>query len=205
MTPEQYYFPFFFDQIDFNRSLKKFDLSSKILFNSKTKMADKLIITEKKSFFKKAKELLEIPFWATLMIVDNELIYWKKEEDSIDITKINLIELKDVIESQNSKINISEINLGENFYQSYLELNNFVTFIRKSSLKYDGDYYENYVIIIINKECIKLIPFESFNKKGGDYGYVWPAIARLNLKSNRLYGKGMRMSDFEIDLNQDYC
>ena len=202
MTPKQYYFPYFFNQNELNKSLKEFGLSTKVVIDRKTKMANRLIITETTKFnlFKKENELLEIPFGTTLMIVNSELIYWKTEEDIIDIVKVDLKELRNAVETQNSVINISTMKIGNNVYQSYLGLNNFVTFVRKSNLKYDQEYFENFVIIIINQQDIKLIPYEEFNKKGGDYGYVWPAILRMDIENKKLYGKGMRMTDFEINI-----
>ena len=207
MTSEQYYFPYFFNQIELNNSIKKYGLNTLVIFDTKTEMAKELIITKREKFnlFRKEKQILKFPFGTILMIVDDELIYWNIDEEVIDIVKINLIELSQNIESMNSKIDISKMNLGNNTYQTYLGLNNFVTFVRKNDLKYDLDYYENYVIVIINIENIKLIPFEKFNKTGGDYGYVWPAIARIDILNKKLYGKGMRMTDFEFELNQDYC
>ena len=202
MTPKQYYFPYFFNQNELNKSLKEFGLSTKVVIDRKTKMANRLIITETTKFnlFKKENELLEIPFWTTLMIVNSELIYWKTEEDIIDIVKVDLKELRNAVETQNSVINISTMKIGNNVYQSYLGLNNFVTFVPKSNLKYDQEYFENFVIIIINEQDIKLIPYEELNKKGGDYGYVWPAILRMDIENKKLYGKGMRMTDFEINI-----
>ena len=169
-------------------------------------MAEKLIIIEKQkfNFLRKEKELLQIPFWTTLMVVDEELIYWNTEEDYVNIVKINLTELRIDLVSQNSKIDISNMDLGNNIYQTYLGLNNFVTFVRKSDLKYNQEYFENFVIMIINETQINLIPFDDFNKKGGDYGYVWPATAAIDVDNKKLYGKGMRMNDFEVKLGQDY-
>ena len=206
MTFKQHYFPYFFDQSQLNKSLEKFGLTTKIVINRRSKMAEKLIIIEKQkfNFLRKEKELLQIPFWTTLMVVDEELIYWNTEEDYVNIVKINLTELRIDLVSQNSKIDISNMDLGNNIYQTYLGLNNFVTFVRKSDLKYNQEYFENFVIMIINETQINLIPFDDFNKKGGDYGYVWPATAAIDVDNKKLYGKGMRMNDFEVKLGQDY-
>jgi hypothetical protein len=200
MTSEQYYFPYFFDQKDLNKSLEKYGLSTLITFDKKSKLANDLIITERKSFnlFGNEREIVKFPFHTILMIANDELIYWKINEEIIDIGKINLIDLLQNIETTNSKIDISKMSLGDNIYQTYLGLNNFVTFVKKNDLVYDQDYYENYVIVIVNNENIKLIPFEKFNKTGGDYGYVWPAIARIDNQKKILYGKGIRMNNFEF-------
>ena len=202
MTSEQYYYPYFFNQLNFNDSIKKFGLNSLVIFDKKTELAKELIITKKNRFnlFGKEKELLKIPFGTLLMIVENELIYWKIDEEIIDIVKINLNELNENIQSMNFKIDISKMSLGTNIYQTYLGLNNFATFVRKNDLKYDLPYYESYVIVIIENEKVKLIPYDKFNKLGGDYGYVWPAIAKIDTQNKKLYGKGMRMDDFELEL-----
>ncbi len=202
MTSEQYYYPYFFNQLDFNNSIEKFGLNTKAIFDKNTKLAKELIITKKTKFkiFGKEKELLKIPFGTLLMIVENELIFWNVDEEIINIYKINLIQLDENIEPTNSQINVSEMILGTNIHQKKLELNNFVTFVRKNDLKYDLPYFERYVILIIKNEVIKLIPFDKFNKLGGDYGYVWPAIAKIDLESKILYGKGMRMDDFELQI-----
>jgi hypothetical protein len=70
------------------------------------------------------------------MIVENELIFWNVDEEIINIYKINLIQLDENIEPTNSQINVSEMILGTNIHQKKLELNNFVTFVRKNDLKY---------------------------------------------------------------------
>lgn len=190
--------------MEFNNSIEKYGLNTLVTFDKKTEMATELIITKRErfNFFRKEKQILKIPFHTKLMIVDDELIYWNINEEIIDIVKINLIELSQNIESMNSKIDISKMDLGNNTYQTYLGLNNFVTFVKKENLKYDREYYENYVILIINNENIKLIPFEEFNKTGGDYGYVWPAIARIDVEKQILFGSGMRMGNFELKLNK---
>lgn len=202
MTSEQYYYPYFFNQSVFNNSIEKFGLNTKAIFDKKTKLTKELIITKKNKFkiFSNEKELLKIPFGTFLMIVENELIYWNVDEEILNIYKINLIELDENVEPTNSQINVSEMILGTNIHQTNLELNNFVTFVRKNDLKYDLPFYEKYVIAIIENEVIKLIPFDKFNKLGGDYGYVWPAIAKIDLESKILYGKGMRMDDFELQI-----
>ena len=94
----------------------------------------------------------------------------------------------------NFKIDISKMSLGTNIYQTYLGLNNFATFVRKNDLKYDLPYYESYVIVIIENEKVKLIPYDKFNKLGGDYGYVWPAIAKIDTQNHHVTKKKKRKS-----------
>ena len=47
MTSEQYYYPYFFNQLNFNDSIKKFGLNSLVIFDKKTELAKELIITKK--------------------------------------------------------------------------------------------------------------------------------------------------------------
>ena len=54
---------------------------------------------------------------------------------------------------------------------------------------------------MIDQININIIPFDWFNTTGGDYGYVWPAVAQINLKNFELTGKGMRMADFKVQLS----
>jgi hypothetical protein len=75
-----------------------------------------------------------------------------------------------------------------------------VTFVRKEDLTYHQEYFERFAIVIINTSDINIIPFDWFNKTGGDYGYVWPATARM--EKNRLYGQGMRMANFSLELDK---
>ena len=95
-----------------------------------------------------------------------------------------------------------QFSLGHNKIDTGLDLIDFVTYIRKQDLKYDQDYYEKFVIVFINKDHINILPFDWFNKSGGDYGYVWPATAQFDKERNKLYGQGMRMGDFTVDIDK---
>ena len=202
MTSQQYYFPYFFDQFQVNDALKIFGVKTKVFFNKKTKMADRLILIPRKKFrfFAREKTFLELLPGTSLMIINNDLIFWSTDEDAIEIQKVDLTSLQAFAETKKISINISELKLGNNDFNNDLGLDNFVSFIRKSDLKYDLDYFENFVIIIISGSIIELLPFDSFNKTKGDYGNVWPAVARIDTAHNKLIGRGMRMTDFEIDL-----
>lgn len=193
MTPTQYYFPYFLHLDHFNKELKLFDLSSHVNYDPKTQQADALSITNHSS----KDTLLTIPFGATLMVQGHKLFYWKTDYDLIDITQVNLDKLKVQL---NWKIDLQQFNLGHNKIDSHLDMKDLVTFVRKEDLKYDQEYYEKFVIVVINKADIDIIPFDWFNKTGGDYGYVWPATAKLDTKEMKLYGQGMRMSEFVVDL-----
>lgn len=97
-----------------------------------------------------------------------------------------------------------QFSLGQNRFDTHLDLDDFVTYVRKENLKYDQNYYEKFVLVFIAKGSITIIPFDWFNKSGGDYGYVWPATAQFEKEKNKLYGRGMRMSNFVIDIESVY-
>jgi len=202
MTPTQFYFPYFFNFEKFNKALSSFSLSSYFTNNDKTKMPETLIITEKGTLgsLKSKTILLTIPFGSTLMIQNDKLNYWTTDYDTLDITQIQLAHLPNKIIATNKKIDLLQFSLGHNKINTELDLVDFVTYLRKEDLKYDQDYYEKFVVVFINKNDINIIPFDWFNKSGGDYGYVWPATAQFD--KTRLYGQGMRMSDFIVDLDK---
>ena len=206
MTAQQYYFPYFFDQIEFDRSITKFGLESKLICNNQNKFDQKLFLIEKQLFgcLSEVKILAEIPFGFTLMIDGDNLVYWNAANGLIEITKLDLTKVKSDLEIFNTAIDISSLPFGVSAYSNELDLENFVTFMRKSDLKYDLDYFENFAVVMINQNTITLIAFDSFNKVKGDYGYVWPAVARIDLEMNLLFGRGMRMTDFEMNLSHDF-
>ncbi len=203
MTPTQYYFPYFFDHTAFNKTLIPFGLSSYLVQDSKTQMPKELVITEKHlfNFSFTNKRLLTVTFGATLMIKGSKLFYWYTETNLLDIIQVDLRSLIHDPELLNTKIDLSQLHVGENSLQAYLDLSYLVTYARKDDIIYEQDYYENFVIVVISKKQTQLTPFDWFNKTKGDYGYVWPAIAQLDIQKNMLYGKGMRMSDFSLELN----
>jgi hypothetical protein len=204
MTPTQFYFPYFFNLDKFNETISPFGLSSYVTNNEKTKMPEDLIITEKKalSFLKSKKPLLTIAFGETLMVQNDKLNYWTTDYDTLNITQIGLSHLAQTSISVNEKIDLLKFSLGHNKIDTRLNLNDFVTYVRKEDLKYDQDYYERFVLVFINKDDINIVPFDWFNKTGGDYGYIWPAIAQFDKKRNKLYGQGMRMGDFTVDIDE---
>ena len=167
-------------------------------------MPQDLIIIKKKalSFLKSKTSLLTIPFGATLMVQNDKLLYWSTDYDTLDITQIQLSSLSDTPIKTNKKIDLLKFSLGHNKADIGLDLNDFVTYVRKEDLKYDQDYYEKFVLVFINKDDINILPFDWFNKTGGDYGYVWPATAEFDRDRNKLHGQGMRIGDFVIDIEK---
>lgn len=196
MTPTQYYFPYFFQLDTFNKELRSFDLSSFVAYDEKSQMPESLLLKKQTS----KEPLLTIPFGATIMLERNKLFYWKTDTNLIDIIQVDLFSLNEEPELLNAKIDLSLLQLGKNYVRSYLDVDLLVTYTRKENLTYNQDYFENFVIVIIEREQINLIPFDWFNKTGGDYGYVWPALARVD--KGKLYGQGMRMANFTVDLDE---
>jgi hypothetical protein len=197
MTEPQHYFPYLFNIDTFNKELKSFCLSSYVTYNSKTELPDDLLISRHRS----KEALLTIPFGATIMVQGDKLFYWKTDYDLIDLTQVNLNHI-DSGNFLNNKIDLASFSVGHNPVNINLDLQNMVTFVRKEDLKYQQDYYEKFTIVIINMGDINIIPFDWFNKTGGDYGYVWPAIARLDTSNCKLYGHGMRMDEFKVQLDK---
>ena len=166
-------------------------------------MPEDLIITKKKAldYLNPTMSLLTIPFGATLMVQEDKLNYWSTDYDTLDISQIQLSNLSEPSITTNKKIDLLNFSLGHNKINTGLNLNDFVTYVRKESLQYNQAYYEKFVLVFINNDDITILPFDWFNKTGGDYGYVWPATAQFDKERNKLYGHGMRMGDFTIDID----
>ncbi len=193
---KQYYFPYFFYQTDFEKSLKKIgSYKVEIEYDSKTKMAKSLIIC-------KDDKDTRIEFWERFFISDNgKLIKWKSDEQ--EKLLFTITDLKTLHKLLEFSLDISLLNFGENNYQfpdELKDINEFVVFCRRADLLYNIEYFEKYVIVTLNPRTDKILiqKFDWFNIKGGDYGYVWPATAQKELSSGDLHCKGMRMNDFII-------
>ena len=163
------------------------------------------LIIQKTDFgsLKSSISFLTIPFGATLMVQEDKLNYWSTDYDTLDISQIQLSNLSEPSIIINKEINLLNFSLGHNKINTGLDLNDFVTYVRKESLKYDQAYYEKFVLVFINNDDITILPFDWFNKTGGDYGYVWPATAQFDKERNKLYGHGMRMGDFTVDIDME--
>lgn len=192
MTPRQFYFPYFFDERHFRKLISQFNLTTEVKFNERTKMASELeLICEKET-------MLTIEFGQSLMIRGEHLIIWSTDKDTLSIKKIDL-EFNG--EPQIIEIEIPKLQLGINQIENSLSLINFITYVRSEKIKYDLDYYETFVIVVITDNVVEIIPFDWFNEKGGDYGYVWPALAQIDTNGN-LIGSGMRMENFKVELRK---
>lgn len=169
-------------------------------------MSYKLTINEKDNIFNPIYVFdhsnigFEIDYFSYIMFDSlGNLLIWKTEEDLIRLSKISLN--NGLIKKVDFNINLADFQLGKNQLSVDYGLTNFVTFVRKKDIKYNLDYFETFVILMIDQININIIPFDWFNTTGGDYGYVWPAVAQINLKNFELTGKGMRMADFKVQLS----
>ncbi|MFD0793822.1 hypothetical protein ACFQZX_09345 [Mucilaginibacter litoreus] len=198
LTPNQYCFPYFFDEEKFLKQIREFGLSYKLTINKKDNIFNPIYLY----LFDYSNIGFEIDYFSNIMFDSlGNLLIWKTEEDLIRLTKIRLN--NGLIEKVDFTINLADFQLGKNKLSFNYGLRNFVTFVRKKDLIYNLEYFETFVILIIDQININIIPFDWFNTTGGDYGYVWPAVAQINLKNFELTGKGMRMADFKVQLS-DY-
>lgn len=194
ITPVQYCFPYFFDEKQFKQQIEEFGLLYRLTIDEKNKVFNPLLVFNLSDFS------LQINYFTYLMFdLYGNLIVWNTEEDLISISKINFTD--GVVNKFDFTIKLKDFAIGKSQLDTDYTLSNFVSYVRKSDIKYELDYYENFAIVIIDGVNINIMPFDWFNKTGGDYGYVWPATAQLDLRSFELKGKGMRMSDFKIQLH----
>ncbi len=199
MTPEQFYFPYIFSLEAFNGKLIVFSLSASIRYDEDTGLPDQLLIqssTEKKTF-------LSIPFGTTLMMQNGKLFYWETDTNLLDIVEVGLEGLTEDPWVLNTKIDLATLQIGKNKCRSYLDTESIVTFARKDSLTLNKASYEQYAIVIIEREQVNIIPFDWFNNSNSQYDYTWPATARLDATGAKLYGQGMRMPAFCVDLDRN--
>lgn len=192
LTSRQFYFPYFFNERDFRKLISPFNLTTELKFNEKTKMASELDLTNNN------ETKLTIEFGQSLMVENGNLTIWSTNKDRLTIKKIDLDFESD---SKIIEIEIPKLELGTNQLDNDLNLTNFTSYIRSEKIKYDLDYYETFAIIVITDNLVELIPFDWFNEKGGDYGYVWPALAQIDTNGN-LIGSGMRMENFKTELRK---
>jgi len=192
LTSRQFYFPYFFNERDFRKLISPFNLTTVVKFNEKTKMASEL------DLINNDETKLKVEFGQSLMVENGNLTIWSTNKDTLTIKKIDLEFDSD---SKTIEIEIPKLEIGINQLENNLNLRNFTTYVRSEKIEYDLDYYETFAIIVITDNVVEMIPFDWFNEKGGDYGYVWPALAQINTNGN-LIGSGMRMGDFKTEIRK---
>jgi hypothetical protein len=192
LTPRQFYFPYFLYEEQFRLLIRPFGLTAEIEVNKTTGMASVLHL--KRDGIKK----ITVQVWQQLMIDNNgALVIWYKESSKLKVSKYLLNGNFDFKEFE---FDISTLQIGVNRIENNLSLDNFITFVRSDLIKYENPFCDSFGMMIVTKENVELIPFDWFNKKGGDYGYVWPALAQMDLSNNLLIGEGMRMENFKLEL-----
>lgn len=198
MTPGQYYFPYLFKCDAFNSKLHPFALTASIGYNEADGMPHQLLISSTKG----GNALLSIPFGATLMLHDHKLVYWETDTNLLDITELSLEGLQEDPWLLNTKIDLTALHTGRNEFNTHLETDCIVTFARKDSIVSDKASDEQFAIVIIQKGQVDILPFHWFNKLYSPYDYAWPATARLDFSAGKLYGEGMRLQPFCIDIDK---
>lgn len=198
MTPEQYYFPYLFNLDAFKAKLSPFSLSANIRYDDETGMPDQLLVSN----ISGEKILLSIPFGSTLMIEGARLFYWQTDTNLVDLVEVGLEGLQEDPWLLNTKIDLSILQIGKNEMLTYLDTGYIVTFARKDSITYNKASHEKFAIVIIEKEQVNIIPFNWFNKTNSQYDYTWPATARFDKATGKLYGQGMRMQPFCVELEK---
>jgi hypothetical protein len=200
MTPQQYYFPYLFKLDAFNGQLHPFQLSASVRYDQETGMPDQLLIGS----ITMEEIFLSIPFGATLMLQEDKLAYWETDTNLVNIVELSLVGLTADPWLLNTKIDLAALQIGKNEFRTYLDSSYLVTYSRKDSLTYSKASYEKFCIVIIEKEQVNIIPFDWFNKSNSQYDYTWPVTARIDLAGGKLYGQGMRMPAFCIDLDRTW-
>jgi hypothetical protein len=211
-------FPYFFNQDDFETALNKFGK-----FTTEIKVDEKLKMPKGVLIYAGGKLAGYINFWTYFLISETgKILLWKVHNEfelKFSIININRFRTTKDFEwnsdesfkftdelQENLSINTSNLNIGANefsFPDEFKTLSELIVFSRKQDVKYDLEFFERFVLLSIypGDNLIVVTPFDEFNKTGGDYGYVWPAIANRELNSGNIYGSGMRMSNFIIKPN----
>ena len=202
MTPFQYHFPYFFDLARFNADLAPYHWVARNVQPQSKNESESILLepTDTKDGSGKQSPSLHFDF-GTFLMVHNHLLYaWRRYEDGLLIRQYDLREVNPEISMLEEFIDIMATEPGRQAHTTRMTFHHFVTFIRKPNLIVKEDYYERYVIILLHEEFLTLIPFDTFNKTGGDPLYMWPALATLDPETGKLYGHGMRMGSFTVQV-----
>jgi len=202
MTPVQYHLPYFIELSKFNADLASHQWIANIEI-PKSKNESEMLILEPMGINDeagKASPALRFDFGTFLMVQGHFLFAWRRYEDGLLIRQYDFREEDPGIAMAEDFIDIITTDPGKHPRPAMMAYHHFVTFIRKPNLNVKVDYHERYVIILLHGDCITVIPFDSFNETGGDPLYMWPALATLDPDTGKLYGHGMRMGSFTVQL-----
>lgn len=202
MTPLQYHFPFFLDLKALNAELFPMQWMAGVSDSEDSERPAYLTIERigNSNHASKMQSSIKVGFHETLMIQDNRLFCWKKYDDGLFVRQFDLTGEDPNSAMLSEFIEILSLEPGKHAHTTTLSYSHFVTFIRKGNLVRKEDYFEQYVILLMHRMELSIIPFYSFNETGGDQMYMWPALASLDIASGKLHGHGMRMGSFTIEL-----
>lgn len=194
LTAEQFYFPYFYNDKKCSELMEPWGLVTDIAYNEKTRIPEALYLQ------RDGVTLLKIHARQQFMVDDSgDLLVWQTTDDKIQINKYKLEEGSG---PQTLELDLSKLELGKSKLDNDLLLEHFVTYVRSDKVQYDNEYYDHYAILMIHENEVDLIPFDSFNEKGGDLGYVWPVLAQLDIDNRLLWVEGMRMEKFSVKLHK---
>jgi hypothetical protein len=202
MTPVQYHFPYFIEFSQFDADLAPFQWIARIEIPQNKNESEILVVEpqEMKDETRKVSTALRFDFGTFLMVQGHLLFAWRRYRDGLLIRQYDLREADPQISMLEEFVDIAATDPGTHAHSSRLAYQHFVTFIRKPNLTVHEDYHERYVIVMLHEETITIIPFASFNETGGDPLYMWPALATLDPDTGKLYGHGMRMGSFTVQV-----
>ncbi len=202
MTPIHYHFPYFIELSKFNADLAPQRWVARIMPPQNKNEGECILLEPIVVSDEAGKEipLLRFDFGIFLMVQRHLLFAWRRYEDGLLIRQYDLREVDPGISMLEEFIDIIATEPGRHSRSTSLTYHHFVTFIRKPNLMVREDWYERYVIVLLHEDFISVIPFDSFNETGGDPLYMWPALASLEVESGKLYGHGMRMGSFDVQL-----
>lgn len=202
MTPIQYHFPYFIELSNFNSDLAPYHwVAHHVLPQSKNE-SESILLEPMDTEGGNGKQSPSLHFdFGTFLMVHNHLLFaWRRYEDGLLIRQYDLREVNPELSMLEEFIDIMATEPGRHAHTTRMTYHHFVTFIRKPNLIVKEDYYERYVIILLHEEFLTLIPFDTFNETGGDPLYMWPALATLEPEAGKLYGHGMRMGSFTVQV-----
>lgn len=202
MTPIQYHFPYFIELSKFNADLSPLRWVAQIV-PPQNKNESESILLKPIAINGEIGEQgpsLRFDFGTFLMVQSHILFAWRRYQDGLLIRQYDLRDVDPGLSMLEEFIDINATEPGRHSRSTKLTYHHFVTFIRKPNLMVKEDYYERYVIVLLHEDVITVVPFDSFNETGGDPLYMWPALATLDVESNKLHGIGMRMGSFTVQL-----
>ncbi len=193
ITPRQFYFPYFFKEMDFRRLISPFDLTTDVQLDPKMKRVSHMHLL-------KGDEIkVIINFRQQLMIENENLIIWSEEVDRLIINKVDL---KFENSEAHLEIPFSSLDFGVNKVPNDLGFGSLITYVRFDKIRYRRPYYGTFAIVVISGDSIEVIPFDWLNERNLDFHYAWPAIAQVN-EEGLLIGKGMRTGDFKVPFRKE--